>query len=48
MNPNEVSVSETGEGKFTQSVQMGDHTIIADEPKNVGETIRGQVLMTFF
>lgn len=31
-----VVVSETGRGKFTQSVAMGDHLLIADEPRDVG------------
>ncbi len=34
--PGEVLVSETGSGKFTQSVRTGRHHLIADEPKKLG------------
>lgn len=34
---NEVTVTETGEGNFTQSVQMGKHILIAAEPQSIGE-----------
>ncbi len=32
----EVVVSETGEGKYTQTVQAGPHVVSADEPPGVG------------
>jgi putative redox protein len=31
-----VQVAETGEGKFTQAVRAGRHTLAADEPTSVG------------
>ena len=31
-----VEVSETGKGTFQESVRMGAHTLIADEPVSVG------------
>jgi putative redox protein len=34
--PGVVTVSETGEGKFTQSVRVGPHHLRADEPAAVG------------
>ncbi len=36
-----VIVTETGEGRFVQRVEMGRHTIAADEPKSVGGEDRG-------
>lgn len=35
-NRNEVSLTETGEGNFIQSIRMGKHIIIADEPEAIG------------
>ncbi len=35
-NEGEVIVSETGEGKFTQSIAAGRHHLRADEPEEVG------------
>jgi putative redox protein len=35
-SPDEVIVSETGDGKFTQTVRTGDHHLVADEPRSVG------------
>ena len=35
-NRNEITVTESGEGNFTQSIRMGKHTITADEPEAVG------------
>lgn len=40
-NPNEVTVTETGEGKFTQFIQMGHHSLLADEPEEVGGNNKG-------
>ena len=37
----EVIVSETGEGKFTQTVRVGRHSLIADEPASVGGDDKG-------
>ncbi|MGI9419100.1 MAG: bifunctional alpha/beta hydrolase/OsmC family protein [Geminicoccaceae bacterium] len=37
----EVVVSETGEGKFTQTVQAGSHHLIADEPTSLGGDDKG-------
>jgi putative redox protein len=34
--PTSVVVTDTGDGAFTQQVQVGDHTLIADEPTSVG------------
>lgn len=34
--PREVVVTETGVGRFGQSIDMGPHTLIADEPTDVG------------
>jgi putative redox protein len=31
-----ITVSETGAGKFTQRVEIGDHILTADEPVEVG------------
>ncbi len=31
-----VEVGETGTGKFTQNVRVGAHTLLADEPQNMG------------
>lgn len=36
-----VSVEETGEGKFTQSIQVGTHTFLADEPREIGGNDKG-------
>ncbi len=36
-----VIVKETGTGKFTQSVKMGPHAILADEPTDYGGNDRG-------
>jgi putative redox protein len=33
---NEITVTETGEGNFTQLIRMGKHIITADEPEAVG------------
>ncbi|MDZ4323026.1 MAG: OsmC family protein [Alphaproteobacteria bacterium] len=35
-NRNEITVTESGEGNFTQSISMGKHIIIADEPEVIG------------
>lgn len=32
----EVIVEETGKGKFSQTISVGDHTLQADEPKTMG------------
>ena len=40
-DPNEVIVTETGEGKFTQSIQSGNHILIADEPEKAGGNDKG-------
>lgn len=32
----QVIVQESGEGKFSQQIKIGHHTLIADEPKEVG------------
>lgn len=37
----EVVVSETGDGKFTQTIRSGRHQLTADEPKSVGGDDRG-------
>ncbi|MGI9436625.1 MAG: bifunctional alpha/beta hydrolase/OsmC family protein [Geminicoccaceae bacterium] len=34
--PGEVVVAETGAGKFAQIVRVGEHELLADEPKAVG------------
>ena len=39
--PTEVIVTETGEGKFTQLVQIGMHEFFADEPLAVGGLNKG-------
>ena len=39
--PNEVIVTETGEGNFIQSIEVGEHTFLADEPKEVGGNNKG-------
>jgi putative redox protein len=36
VKPAEVSVSEAGTGKFTQTVTIGHHRLIADEPTSLG------------
>lgn len=35
-SPGQVTVSETGQGRFGQSVVMGEHRLVADEPVDVG------------
>lgn len=35
-NVQEITVSESGKGKFTQDVTIGHHKLIADEPTTVG------------
>ncbi|MBY0293053.1 MAG: OsmC family protein [Alphaproteobacteria bacterium] len=40
-NKNEITVIETGEGKFTQLIQMGKHSLLADEPEEVGGNNKG-------
>ncbi len=40
-NLNEVIVTETGEGNFTQLSQMGKHSLMADEPEDVGGNNKG-------
>jgi putative redox protein len=40
-NSNEVTVTETGEGKFTQKIQIGKHTLTADEPEDIGGNNKG-------
>ncbi|MBX9620526.1 MAG: OsmC family protein [Alphaproteobacteria bacterium] len=40
-NRNEIIVTETGEGNFTQSIRMGKHIITADEPEVVGGNDNG-------
>ena len=35
-SPGEVIVSETSDGKFTQTIRAGDHHLVADEPRSVG------------
>jgi len=39
--PGEVVVAEAGEGKFTQVIRSGEHSLIADEPTSVGGDERG-------
>lgn len=39
--PRAVTVSETREGRFTQSVAIGPHRLIADEPVGMGGTDAG-------
>ena len=34
--PTHVVVSETGQGKFQNTIHAGDHHLLADEPKDVG------------
>ncbi len=34
--PGEVVVAERGEGRYVQTISMGRHTIISDEPEDVG------------
>ena len=36
-----VEVSETGAGRFQQSMRLGHHQLIADEPERVGGTDTG-------
>jgi len=36
IKPGEVIVRETGTGKFTQTVRVGDHHLVADEPTSFG------------
>ncbi|HUX80020.1 MAG TPA: OsmC family protein [Alphaproteobacteria bacterium] len=38
---NEISLTEAGEGKFTQMIKMGKHTLLADEPEEVGGNDKG-------
>lgn len=40
-NRNEITVTETGEGNFTQSIRMGKHIITADEPEAIGGNDNG-------
>jgi putative redox protein len=40
-NRNEITVTETGEGNFTQLIRMGKHIITADEPEAVGGNDNG-------
>ncbi|MEO0670547.1 MAG: bifunctional alpha/beta hydrolase/OsmC family protein [Pseudomonadota bacterium] len=40
-DPDQVTVSETGLGKFQNSVSTGRHRLLADEPKSVGGTDTG-------
>ena len=40
-NKNEITVTETGEGKFTQLIQVGKHSFFADEPEEVGGNNKG-------
>lgn len=40
-NRNKITVTETGEGNFTQSIHMGKHVITADEPEVVGGNDNG-------
>lgn len=35
-NRNEITVTESGEGNFAQSIHMGKHIITADEPEAIG------------
>ena len=35
-NSFQVTVQESGEGTFTQTVRAGNHTLVADEPTSVG------------
>ncbi len=39
--PGEVVVTETGEGKFTQTVRAGVHRLVADEPASFGGDDKG-------
>jgi putative redox protein len=39
--PGTVVVSETGQGRFQQSVTMGEHRLVADEPVDVGGSDSG-------
>lgn len=38
---NEITVTENGEGNFTQSIRMGKHIITADEPEVIGGNDNG-------
>ena len=40
-NRNEITITETGEGNFTQSIRIGKHIITADEPEAVGGNDNG-------
>lgn len=37
----EITVSETGEGSYTQAIENGRHTITADEPLDMGGLDKG-------
>lgn len=39
--PTVVTVEETGEGKFTQTLTSGPHQLTADEPEDVGGDNKG-------
>ncbi len=40
-NQHDVIVNETGENKFLKTIQIGQHTLIADEPKEYGGNDEG-------
>ena len=40
-NNGEIAVTETGEGKYTQLIRIGEHTFFADEPEDVGGNNKG-------
>ncbi len=41
LEPGTATVVETGDGTFTQRIRVGRHTLIADEPRDVGGDDRG-------
>ncbi len=43
----EVVVTETGGGKFMSHAEVGEHTILVNEPRSAGGTTRGLPHMIF-
>ena len=41
MTESEVTVSESGNGRYSEQIRIGDHTIYSDEPTSRGGTSRG-------